>query len=172
MITGVQPGDVMAIRTGGAAGELIRFGAALLDRPNLENHIAVLHHQTDEVWWAIEGRPGGVGWVDANAYLNGPYTLTNRYQIKTVGQRDMVCQVMLAMLGTPYDWEAILADAGQDLHIDLPWKPTWNGTVPGHVVCSSAAALAYARALVSGPPATPEVQPSDWTSFILTHQYE
>lgn len=30
----VQPGDILAVRSSGFAGAMIRFGAALLDRPN------------------------------------------------------------------------------------------------------------------------------------------
>jgi len=85
-VTAVQPGDVLAVRGGGLAGKLIRLGAAFRGQPNLDAHIAVVHH-TDEhgTVWALEGRPGGVGWRDAKAYLASPWTVTNAGQPKNGG---------------------------------------------------------------------------------------
>lgn len=169
----VAPGDVLVIRTGSLAAAMIRLGAALRGRPNLSNHVAVAHHKDAHgTVWCIEGRPGGAGWRDARAYLASPWLLTNAAQPKTPAQRKAVCDVMQAMLGTDYDWLAIMADAAEDLHIDLPWTPTWNGTVPGHLVCSSAAWFAYARAGLPHPAGGRECQPSDWDQFILTRAWE
>jgi hypothetical protein len=173
-VTDVRPGDVLVIRTGSVAGAMIRLGAALRGRPNLSNHVAVAHH-TDAhgTVWTIEGRPGGTGWRDARAYLASPWTLTNTAQPKTPAQRKAVCDVMQAMLGTPYSWAEIVADAAADLHISLPsWEPSWNGTVPAHVVCSSLAAYAYAKAGLPCPAGGRECQPSDWDAFVLTRAWE
>lgn len=169
----VQPGDVLVIRTGGIAAELIRLGAALHGGVNLSNHVAVVDH-TDAhgTVWCVEGRPGGVGWRDARAYLESTWTLTNAAQPKTAAQREQVCKVMQAMLGSPYDWTAIMADAAADLHIELPWEPTWRGTVPGQAVCSSAAWFAYAKAGLARPPGGRECQPADWDKFVLTRGWE
>lgn len=173
MITGVNIGDVMAVRTGGIGAWWIRFGAAFRDLPNLDNHVAVLHHKTGDTWWAIEGKPGGVGWVNANNYLNSPYTITNRNQPKTDEQRALVCEVMEAMLHTPYDWPAIAQDAMFDLHLETLWDEKWNGQTPGHVVCSSLAVWGYEKAALNYPktqdPA--HVQPGDWTKFSIDNKY-
>ncbi len=169
----VLPGDVILVRSGGLAGTMIRLGAALRDAPNLANHAAVIDH-TDAhgTVWAMEGRPGGAGWRDARAYLRSPWTISNAAQPKTAAQRSAVCKVMAAMIGSPYDWAAIAADAEADLHLDTAWLPSWNGTVPGHVVCSSLAAYAYARAGLPGPAADRTCQPGDWSAWILTRGWE
>jgi hypothetical protein len=169
----VQPGDVLVIRTGGLAAAMIRLGAALAGRPNLSNHVAVVHH-TDAhgTVWVVEGRPGGAGWRDAGSYLASPWTLANTAQPKTPAQRETVRKIMEAMLGTAYDWDAIVADAGVDLHMDRAWLPDWHGTVPGHVVCSSLAAYAYGKAGLPCPPGGRTCQPSDWSAWILTRAWE
>jgi hypothetical protein len=169
----LQPGDVILARSGGFAAAMIRLGAALRDAPNLQNHVAVAHH-TDAhgTLWVAEGRPGGAGWRDAKAYLASPWVLTNAEQPKTGAQRQAVCDVMQAMIGTAYDWEAIAADAAADLHLDTAWLPAWNGTVPGHAVCSSLAAYAYGKAGLHCPAGGRQVQPSDWDTFILTRAWE
>ena len=174
MTAAVQPGDVLVIRTGGIAAAMIRLGAALRGRPNLSNHVAVVHH-TDArgTAWTLEGRPGGVGWRDARAYLGSPWTLANAAQPKTGAQRERVCDTMLAMTGTAYDWDAIAADAAADLHLNTAWRPEWkDGTVPGHVVCSSLAAYAYGKAGLPCPAGGRQVQPADWDAWILTRAWE
>lgn len=172
-MTGTGPGDVLAVRTGGLAGTLIRLGAALRDAPDLSNHVAVAHHRDAHgTLWCIEGRPGGAGWRDASAYASSRWTLDNSAQPKTDAQRYRICQVMTAMLGTAYDWEAIAADVAADLHLDTAWLPSWHGTVPGHVVCSSLAAYAYARARLACPGGGRQVQPSDWDAWILARGWE
>jgi hypothetical protein len=165
----LQPGDVILVRSGGLAGTMIRLGAALRDAPNLSNHVAVAHHlDAHGTLWCVEGRPGGAGWRDAKAYTGSAWTLDNSAQPKTGLQCAAVCTIMAALVGTPYDWEAIAADAAADLHLDTAWLPAWNGTVPGHVVCSSLAAYAYAKAGLPGPAADRTVQPADWDTWILT----
>lgn len=165
----VAPGDVLLVRTNSLTSTLIRFGSALRDAPDISNHVAVVHH-TDlhGTVWCVEGRPGGVGWRDATAYLQSPWTVSNAAQPKTPEQRKTVCDVMQAMLGTPYDWTAIVADAAADLRIRLPWEPVWRGTVPGQVVCSSAAWFAYSKAALKSPAGGRACQPSDWDQFIIT----
>lgn len=169
-MTDIKPGDVLAIRTSGDAAWWIRFGAAIRNQPNLSNHIAVVHHTDDKgTVWAIEGRPGGVGWVDCGKYLKSPALLTNAEQPKTDQQRVTVCKTMEALLGTPYDWQAIIVDGAEDLGVKVAgWSPDWKtGEVPGHVVCSSAADYAYFKAGLACPIHGREVQPSDWDTFIL-----
>ena len=171
----IMPGHVMAVKTTGFTGDMIRFGACLIDEPNLSNHIAVLDHMDDKgTWWCIEGRPGGVGWRDATAYLSSEHTITNQGQHTTAPQRDAICKFMQMMLGVGYDWRAIAEDGARDLHIPDPWGETWNGEQAGHVVCSSVAALAYSSSQLQHPIQTnlPHIQPADWVSFILGNGYE
>lgn len=172
-MTRLLPGDVLAVRSGGRPAWWIRVGAALRDQPNLSNHIAVVDHaDASGTLWGIEGRPGGVGWVDCGLYLKSPCTITNADQPKTAGQRRSVCETMAALLGTAYDWEAIVADGAADLGLKVPgWNPDWTGTVPAHVVCSSSAAYAYTRAALPCPKGDRLVQPSDWDAFILAQAW-
>jgi len=171
----LQPGDVLAVRMGGWAGRLIRLGAALRGLPDLDAHIAVMHHADAQgTAWAIEGRPGGVGWADAAAYLASPWTMTNIAQPKTGPQRAAVCQVMEAMLGTPYSWSAIAGDAAVALGLKDIWSEKVNGTLPGGIVCSSLAAYGYDRAGLTapGPGDYAHVTPGDWLQLIITNRWQ
>lgn len=173
-MTGVRPGTVLVVRSGGWAGAAIRVGAALRGKPNLQNHVAVAHH-TDAhgTLWCIEGRPGGVGWRDATSYIQDRWTLTNTNQPFTDLQGTAIAKQMEALLGTAYDWDAIAADALSDLGMTLPgWDSTWQGLVAGHVVCSSAAAYAYGKAQVPHPAGDRGCQPADWTQWILTQGWK
>lgn len=166
----IRPGTVLVVRTSGFAAAMIRFGAAIRGRPNLENHVAVAHH-TDAhgTLWCIEGRPGGVGWRDAAAYLSSKWTVTNAGQPFTETQGSAIAEQMEALLGTAYDWDSIAADALADLGMRLPgWDAKWHGQVAGHVVCSSAASYAYGKANVPHPDGDRGCQPSDWTQWIMT----
>lgn len=178
MLTLLQPADVVAVRTGGWPARWIRLGSALRGQPNLDNHIVVVDHKDAHgTLWGLEGRPGGVGWVDVSRYFTGPYgayAVSNVYQPKTDAQRLVVCTTMRAMVGTDYDWRAIVEDgAHEDLHLPDPWAEKWNGTVPGHVVCSSLAAYGYHKAKLDEPSTADlaHMEPSDWTQFCLEKHY-
>lgn len=175
----LQPGDVIAVRTSGFAGWLIRLGAALTGKPNLQNHIAIVHH-TDAAGtlWCVEGRPGGVGWADATRYISSPWTVSNSLQAKSPDQRKLVCDGAVALIGKGYDWEAIAADAAADLDLSQLWHPQFHSLarghsrdlVPGHVVCSSLAEWLYMKALLDCPApgrGAREIQPGDWTEFFV-----
>lgn len=179
-LAGVGPGTVLAVRGDNITGELIRFGAALVDKPNLSNHIAVVHHiDPGGVVWGIEGRPGGVGWVDCHRYLVAEFTITNRKQPMTPQQRSGVSDYMKEMLGTPYDYSAIFEDAALDLHLPELYAERWNGESPGHVVCSSVASYAYGKQGLANPVSWStippldyrHVQPGDWDAFIFGNHY-
>lgn len=176
-ITGVKPGDVIAVRSPGIFGQLIRLGSAIHDEAELDNHIAVFHHIDGAgIPWAIEAKPGGVGWRDARDYLNNGYTITNRNQPnRDPNARNQICAIMEAMLHTPYDWPAIAQDALNDLRLPDIWKEAWGPQLqsPAHVVCSSLAAWGYLKVGWDHPQtADPaHVQPSDWLEFILNHRY-
>jgi hypothetical protein len=173
-IANPQPGTVLCVRTTGFFGEMIRFGAALIDKSDLENHVLVLDHVTSNTWWGVEGRPGGVGWVDATPYLESPWTMSNQGQQLTSGQRDIICSTMRGLLGVPYDWTAIDQDAVRDLHLPELWAEKWHGVAPAHVVCSSSAVWAYMKGKADYPkdvdPA--HVQPADWAEFITLNGYQ
>jgi hypothetical protein len=166
-INGLQPGDILVTRTPGAwPAAMIRLGSALLDKPNLSNHVAVVHHWDDSgTLWVIEGRPGGVGWRNASDYLSSRWTLSNVAQPKTDAQRKVITDGAVAILGMPYDWAAIIGDGLDDLHL---WSPV-HGQVQGHAVCSAVAALLYDKAAL-GRPAGDErkVQPAAWDEWIIT----
>lgn len=169
-MTNIKPGDVLAIRSSSFTSWWIRFGSAISNKPNLSNHIAVAHHVDNKgTLWGIEGKPGGVGWVDCKRYVNSTGLLTNVEQPKSDAQRAVVCKAMEALLGTPYDWKAIIIDGANDVGIKVRgWEPDWKtGIVPGQVVCSSSADYAYFIAELPHPKGGREVQPSDWDEFII-----
>lgn len=166
-INGLLPGDVLATRTPGAWPDtMIRLGSALLDKPNLSNHVAVVHHwDASGTLWVIEGRPGGVGWRNASDYLSSRWTLSNVAQPKTDAQRKVITDGAVAILGMPYDWAAIIGDGLDDLHL---WSPV-HGQVQGHAVCSAVAALLYDKAALARPAGDERrIQPADWAEFVVT----
>jgi hypothetical protein len=164
-------GDVVVVRTPGLFAGVIRLGEKLQGKPDLHNHVAVLHHTIDGVNWYLEGRPGGVGWrpfkVSADGYAGSKQAIDNAAQPKTSDQRQAVCTSMRKLFGAPYDWEAIEADAASALRLPAIWD-RWAGTMPGHVVCSSAAAWAYAEAHLPAPEfgGGRFTEPGDWSAFI------
>jgi hypothetical protein len=168
-------GDLLLTRGSGWAARMIRLGAALLDEPNLDNHVAIVHHRDDAgVWWVIEGRPGGVGWADARAYLSSSYTTNNVRQPKNPQQRATIAEVAKGMLGTPYDWTGIVEDAMRAIDVQQLWQQNWQGQgPPGHVVCSSLAAYVYQTAQLDCPRIhEPRLTtPADWEDFVVTHHY-
>jgi hypothetical protein len=166
-----QPGDVLVTDGTTGTAKLIEVGAVLQGEP-AASHVAVLHHADDAgVPWAIEGRPGGVGWADARAYLRGPRTVANVLQPKTQAQRAQVCALAVKLLGTPYDWlGGIAEDAFNALGLGALWaeKDPATGLVPGHVVCSSLAAWVYDRVGLGAPKPDDwrHVEPCDWSAYI------
>lgn len=171
----IQPGDVLVVRTPpgnwliNLAARLIRLGAALHDEPDLGNHVVIAHHRDGHgVLWGIEGRPGGVGWVDCAEYAN-PYLIANTDQPKTPDQRAAITAAAEALLGVAYDWAAIGMDALEALCMDRLWQPHHDtGRVPGHVVCSSLATWVYRRVGLPAPPGNwHTTTPGDWARWIL-----
>jgi hypothetical protein len=167
-----EPGDVIAVRTSGFAGGLIRWGEALRGWPNLDNHIVIVDSVQNGVLVGIEGRPGGVGRVDVSRYFSAPYAMyavSTREQPKTDTQRSIVVEVMRQMLKVGYDWEGIAQDALIDLGIPQLWDEKWHGTSPAHVVCSSLAAWGYHRSDLLAPQQEDmrHIEPANWTQFCL-----
>lgn len=177
------PGDVVVVRTPDhnfwdrVAAALIRFGAALEGRANLDNHVAIVHHRDDAgILWGIEGRPGGVGWVDLSTYDNR-YLWSNAPEPKTDDQRHLICDTATAMLGVGYDWTAILDDGLEALRLEGLWRlhdeawhldPAWyTGASPAHVVCSSLADYLYGKAGLAHPGRERLTTPADWLELML-----
>lgn len=164
----LKPGDVLAVRGAGWPAEIIRVGEELSGKPGLDNHVAVMHHWRGDVPWGLEGKPGGVGWADLRAYAASPYTLNNCAQPgRADAMRTQVAAEAQDMLGTPYDWQAIADDALRAFRMDDLFSKTVNGTVPGHVVCSSYAAFLY-QLCGWDHPSVPdrECEPADWAALI------
>ena len=165
----IGPGDVIAVRTNGWAAWLIRLGARLRGLPGSVNHVVVVHHRDEHGRWiGLEGRPGGVGWVDCTNYLRSPATVDNGAQPKTEAQRYLVAKAAEKLIGCAYDWAAIGAEALYDLgaplsHID------WSGTNPPlHVICSAYAEWCYRQVKLARPePPQGEVlvQPANWAAW-------
>jgi hypothetical protein len=172
----VLPGDVVLVRTRGWVGAAIRFGAALLGRPNLHSHVAIMHHvDAAGVPWGIEGRPGGVGWVDMADYLADSHSTSNNGQPKTADQRTKVAEVAYSLLKVPYDWSAIARDVLQALRLDRLWhaKDYGDKSVPGALICSALADYTYAKVGLASPGVTDGdgirfTTPADWDVFIET----
>lgn len=149
------PGDVLAVWTGsGLTQDLIRAGEALEGKPAVANHVVIVTHQ-DNVgrWMGIQGQPGGVGLADCTPYLSDPRTMSNHDQPKPDDRGQLASFLASAAhsLGIGYDWVAIAQDGLDALHLtDLSkaisplWQwPSNSGLLPGHVVCSSLAAMLY-----------------------------
>lgn len=173
--TTLLAGDVCVVRTNGFAGALIRLGAALLGRPNMRNHVAIVHHRDAAgTLWGIEARPGGVGWVDMADYLASSWTISNAAQPKTDEQRAAIAKTAEAMLQVPYDWTAIAADAMHAIRADRLWRARGYGlAVPAQVVCSSLADYLYSTNGLASPDLTDGdgvrfTTPADWDLFIET----
>jgi hypothetical protein len=171
---GLGVSDVLVITGTAGLSRLIEAGEALAGIPG-GSHVAGMHHwDAHGTPWGLEGRPGGVGWVDLRPYLADPRTITNAAQPRTDAQRIAVAEVMLGMFGTAYGWvSGIAEDIWRDLGGDAVWAPVpVPGSPlplsPGHVVCSSYMALAYDKTGVPGPrPADwQHTEPGDWTAWI------
>lgn len=168
-------GDILCTRSNrGWAGWLIRFGAALRDQPNTVNHVIVVHHQDEAgVWWGIEGRPGGVGWVTLRKALKAPYTINNARQPKTPDQRQAIAKVSEGLLGTPYDWVGIIQDGMEAIGAQRLWRTRIDGEVPAQVVCSSLADWIYDQVGLDSPGRRFDrtVTPGDWATLITERRW-
>jgi hypothetical protein len=157
------PGDVLAVWTGQGLGEdLIRVAEALDGEPAVANHVVVVTHQ-DQLgrWIGIQGQPGGVGLADCTPYLSDCRTMSNHDQPKPDDHGQLAAFLASAArsLGIAYDWVGIAEDGLDALHaedlsalIDPLWRwPSDHGLLPGHVVCSSLAAMLYDLPTVGWP---------------------
>jgi len=147
------PGDVLAVWTGdGIFEDAIRLGELLEGKPAIANHVVVITHQ-DQLgrWIGIQGQPGGVGNVDVTPYLSDSRTRSNHDQPRPDDDGQLMAFLASAAksLGIAYDWIGIAEDVLDALKISDLSKvidPLWRSDpklLPGHVVCSSLAALLY-----------------------------
>jgi hypothetical protein len=149
------PGDVLAVWTGqGLVQDFIRAGEALTGKPAVANHVVIITHQ-DQLgrWMGIQGQPGGVGLVDCTPYLSDVRTMSNHAEPRPDDHGQLVAFLSSAArsLGIGYDWVGIAEDTLDALHasdlsalIDPLWRwPADRNLLPGHVVCSSLAAMLY-----------------------------
>jgi hypothetical protein len=172
------PGDVLAVWTGAdLAQDLIRVGEALDGKPAVANHVIVVTHQ-DKLgrWMGIQGQPGGVGLADCTPFLSDVRTESNHDQPKPNdrGQLTNFLASAAKSLGIGYDWVGIAEDTLDafqltDLSaaIDPLWRwPSDSNLLPGHVVCSSLAAMLYDLPSVGWPHPDPGTErtcePADW----------
>ncbi len=149
------PGDVLAVWTGnGLTQDLIRVGEALQGKPAVANHVIIVTHQDQEGRWiGIQGQPGGVGPADCTPFLSDSRTMSNHDEPKPDdhGQLASLLASAAKSLGIGYDWVGIAQDTldafgARDLSavIDPLWRwPSQHNLLPGHVVCSSLAAMLY-----------------------------
>jgi len=148
-------GDILAVWTGqGLSQDVIRVAEALQGKPAVANHVVVITHQ-DQLgrWMGIQGQPGGVGPVDCTPFLSDVRTMSNHGEPKPNdhGQLATFLASTAKSLGISYDWVGIEQDALDALHvedlseaIDPLWRwPSDHNLLPGHVVCSSLAAMLY-----------------------------
>jgi|SRR4051812_10436828 cell wall-associated NlpC family hydrolase len=174
----LRRGDVICTRSDGRAGRVIRFGAALLGKPNTVNHVALyMGKGSDKRPRVIEGRPGGVGWRDASDYLKSEWTIDNREQPKTPEQRQAITEAAKAMLGTPYDWKGIGLDAMIAIRAPIIYDDAEkkNQPSPDQIVCSSLADWVYAQVGLANPNRLSWdriTTPGDWAEFITVKGWE
>ena len=173
------PADVWCVRSSNLASRAIRLGATLRylirggnNDGDLDNHVIIVTHQTDGVWWGVAGRPGGVGYECLTPYLDDPTTITNADQPKGDDQRAQVLACVPQVLKAPYDWTAIMVAAADDLHLPEWFQKDWHGTgAPGHVICSALADWMYHHVGLPNPAPDRFCQPSDWIQFDIDRQW-
>jgi hypothetical protein len=150
-----RPGDVLAVWSGDSfADDAIRVAEAMEGKPAVANHVIVVTHQ-DKLgrWIGIQGQPGGVGLTDCTWALTDSRTRSNYSQPREDNtlQLNNFLASCAKSLGIQYDWVGIAEDGLDALHAtDLSdvlgrfwqWPPSGN-VLPGHVVCSSLAAMLY-----------------------------
>jgi hypothetical protein len=175
----VRPGDVLVTRDRSIWARLIRIGGVFGDNPSSWNHVIVASHADDAgKFWGVEGRPGGVGDVVIADRIDDRWTMANTDQPKTDEQRETIVKIVRGMLGTPYDWPAIVRAAMYAIGAPTLFRlDDWKGIkgTPTHVVCSSLATWAYREAGVPCPFGSDGPRwatPYDWASWILRHGWD
>lgn len=177
-MTPPMPGDVILTRGTAWTSKMIRFGAALLDRPNAYNHAIVFtHYDTLGIPQGIEARAEGAGWIDLRRTLASRWVTTNADQPKNPTQRELITQAAKGCLGVKYDWSAIFAEGLEALGITPAWtlpdRP--KDRLPTSLICSALADWAYAKAGLANPGGDTRnrlTTPADWAEFVITRGWE
>jgi len=148
-----------------------------MDQPNLVNHVIIVHHkQPNGDWIGLEGKPGGVGWINITQrkVLKSPYSLTNAQQPKTEESRFLIAKASEKLLGVQYDWVGIAQEAfswGDSRTILKFLNQGWgnSGHPPEHVFCSNYADWVYDYVGLWSPGVRFDrnVSPNDWAKFII-----
>jgi hypothetical protein len=170
------PGDVLAVWSAASTVDnMIRVGEALMGKPAVANHVVIVTHRDARGRWiGIQGQPGGVGLADCTPMLSDTRTRTNHGQPRDMKRLAFFLASSGKSMGIAYDWVGIAEDTLEALHavslageIDHLWRwPTDHGLLPGHVVCSSLAAMLYGLPEVGW--AHPDLgterkcEPADW----------
>lgn len=165
----MAPGDVLAVATSNRwPARLIRAGEALSGKPCIDNHVVVVHHRrADRTWIGVAANPSGVGWTRLEPYLGRRGTRINSGQPIPAPARKAIADGAAKLIGTAYDWDAIVVDGLADLGVPTGWADSWRGQ-PAALVCSSLAAWLYRKAGVPHPCLGREryCQPSDWAAWV------
>lgn len=173
-------GDVITTREGvnKIPSWAIQLGSRLRGRRAPVDHVIVAHHYdaSQDRWWGLEARPGGVGWRDLTHVLSRPVTVANVGQPKTEEQRFLVAKGAEKMLHVPYDWEAIVHNARMAMRLDhLMGSREWlEDEQPTHYICSAYADWEYETvglANPGGPRNTRFTAPFEWYWFTLDNGY-
>jgi hypothetical protein len=173
-----SPGDVLAVinKGGGLFGPVIQEFEEWQGKSDIANHVVVLLRQ-DALgrWLGVEGKPSGVGIVDATSYLSDPHTRSNNAQprLNNANQLPTFLASAVKSVGIAYDWVGIAEDlfntlALHDLSADIDhlWRWPVAAGLPGHVVCSSLASLLYEIVGWKSPFGVARVvEPADWWSW-------
>ncbi len=171
------PGDVLAVWSGAnPVDDMIRVDEALMGKPAVANHVVIITHRDIRGRWiGIQGQPGGVGMVDCTPMLADSRTRSNHAQPRDMGAPLGVFLTSSAKsIGIQYDWVGIAEDGLDALHAEnlaaeidhLYQWPSDHNLLPGHVVCSSLAAMLYGLPQVGW--AHPDLgaerkcKPADW----------
>ena len=175
-------GDIICTRNNtGWAARMIRLRAGLLDQPNLVNHVIIVHHkQPNGDWIGLEGKPGGVGWINITQrkVLKSPWIVTNQHQTKTDEQRYLVAKAAEKLLGVQYDWVGIAQEAfawGPAKRIFALMNDKWGSKdrIPEHVFCSNYADWCYDSVGIKSPGRffDRNVTPNDWAEWSIVKRY-
>lgn len=157
---------------------MIRFGAAILDRPNAYNHAIVFtHFDSLGIPQGIEARAEGAGWVDLRRTLKSRWVASNADQPKTPAQRQLIADAARGCLGVKYDWSAIVAEGLEALRITPEWSLAERpkDRLPTSLICSALADWAYTKAGLANPGGDSRTRlttPSDWAEFVITRGWE
>jgi hypothetical protein len=172
------PGDILVVADKKWPSFFIKLRALVKGESSLHNHVAVISHRDEAgTLWAVEGRPSGTGWVDADIYLKAKFTKTNAGldMHRTDDERKKVVEIIQGLVGTKYDWSAIVElgmdaiDAGRLWHA----KEFGADEVPAHIICSALAAWAYKSAGWRRPHELMRfTTPGQWYDFIAELELE